>query len=75
MSCGCENTTERGLDMGALKFKAWLAANGIKQKEIRELLGICPTSAWKKINGKQDFTLKQIKTICKTYHITADIFL
>ena len=64
-----------GAFMDNLKFKAWLAENRIKQKEIMELLDLSRTSIDKKINGKEDFTLPQIRTICDKYGITADIFL
>lgn len=61
--------------MDSLKFKAWLAENRIKQKEIMELLDLSRTSIDKKVNGKEDFTLPQIRTICDKYGISADIFL
>lgn len=58
-----------------LGFKGWLAQNNIKQKEIAELLGISQTSAYNKINGRQEFTMSQVRTICAHYDISADIFL
>ena len=61
--------------MDALKFKGWLAQNKITQREIMDLLGLSQTSINKKVNGKEDFTLSQIKTICEHYKISADIFL
>lgn len=57
------------------KFKGWCAAHNIKVKEIAELLEIAPNNASEKINGKQNFTFAQIKTICERYGISADIFL
>lgn len=61
--------------MDALKFKGWLAENKITQREIMDLLDLSQTSINKKVNGKEDFTLAQIKTICEKYGISADIFL
>lgn len=56
-------------------FKAYMIANNIRQKEIAELLGISITSVNMKLNGKQDFSLAQVRTLCEKYNISADIFL
>ena len=61
--------------MEPLKFKAWLVENRISQKELMELLDLSGTSVNKKVNGKEDFTMPQIRTICEKYGISADIFL
>lgn len=61
--------------MDALKFKGWLTANKISQAELAEVLNLSMTSINKKVNGKEDFTLPQIKTICEKWGISADIFL
>ena len=55
-----------------LKFKAFLVERGIKQSEIAELLNINLTNVNEKLNGKQPFTLEQIKTICGKYDLSAD---
>lgn len=57
------------------KFKGWCAAHGIKVKDIADLLDIHVNNASEKMNGKQEFTLPQVKKICETYNISADIFL
>ena len=57
------------------KFKGWCAAHNVKVKDIAELLDIHINNASEKINGKQNFTLPQIKAICEKYSISADIFL
>lgn len=57
------------------KFKGWCAAHNIKGKDIADLLQINVNSVCKKMNGKENFTLPQIKVICKTYELSADIFL
>lgn len=56
-------------------FKGWCVSRGIRQKEIADLLGLGIQSVNNKLNGKEEFTLPQIKTICKHYNISADIFL
>lgn len=61
--------------MNGLKFKAWLAEHRISQKEIMILLNLSTTSINKKVNGKEDFTLPQIRKICEKYGISSDIFL
>lgn len=61
--------------MNGLKFKAWMVENRIPQKEIMNLLNLSQTSINKKVNGKEDFSLSQIRTICEKYKLSADIFL
>lgn len=61
---------ERSVKM--LKFKGYCVENKIKQSEIAELLEISVQSANKKINGKEPFTLPQVKKLCNTYHLSAD---
>lgn len=51
-------------------FKDYCKQNGIKQAELCDLLNLKSVSG--KLNGRQPFTLQQIKTICKHYHISAD---
>ena len=53
--------------MANLKFKGYMAENGIKQNEIAELLKIDVANVNLKVNGKQDFTLPQIRAICEKY--------
>lgn len=61
--------------MAYLKFKAWLVENEIKQKEVADLLEISVENLNKKVNGKQKFTLAQVKRICQKYGISADLFI
>lgn len=58
-----------------LNFKAWLALNRISQTEVAKVLGVTLQAVNSKVNGRSDFTLKQIKKICETYDVSADIFL
>jgi transcriptional regulator with XRE-family HTH domain len=55
-----------------LKFKGYCTEHQIKQKDIAELLNISVQSVNRKINGKEPFTLDQVKTICTHYGISAD---
>lgn len=61
--------------MKCLKFKAWMVENGIHQQEIADLIGVGLANTNAKINGRQNFTLDQVKAITSHYGISADIFL
>lgn len=58
--------------MDELKFKAWMVQNKIPQQEIASLLEISLQMTNAKINGREEFTLSQVKKICKEYQISAD---
>ena len=60
--------------MEELKFKAWMVQNKIPQQEIADLLEISLQMTNAKINGREDFTLSQVKKICKRYQISSDEF-
>lgn len=62
------------VSMDRLKFKGYCAEHGIKQAEISELLNITVSNVNEKINGKQEFTLEQVRTLCKKYGISADVY-
>ena len=55
-----------------LKFKGYMAENGIKQSEIAELLELDISNVNLKINGNQPWTLAQVKAICEKYDISAN---
>lgn len=57
-----------------LKFKGFCVENGIKQAEIADVLHISISRVNSKLNGREPFTLEQVKTLCKTYAISADIY-
>lgn len=57
-----------------MKFKAWLVENRISQKEVAELLGVSAVAVNRKLNGGENFTVKQIKVICEKYGLSADEF-
>lgn len=56
-------------------FKTWLVVKHIKQLEIANLLGVTLQTVNKKINGKSDWTLSEVRTICKVYGLSAEIFI
>lgn len=58
--------------MANLDFKAFLVRNGIKQKEIAEMLNITQENVNSKLNGRSDFTLKQVRFLCNKLQISAD---
>lgn len=58
--------------MKTLKFKGYCAEHGIKQSEIADLLKIHVQNVNEKLNGKQTFTLLQVKILCEHYNISAD---
>ena len=55
-----------------LKFKGFCAERKIKQRDIAKLLDITVQNVNKKMNGKEPFTLEQVKTLCKHFSISAD---
>ena len=57
-----------------LKFKGYCAENRIKQAELAKLLGCSLQSINNKINGRQDFTLAEVKILCSHYGISADTY-
>lgn len=59
----------------SLNFKAWAVINGVKQRDIADALGVSLQSVNNKMNGRGDFTLRQIKKLNKKYGVSADIFL
>ena len=58
--------------MKNLKFKAWCVEHNIKQNELAELLNLSIQSINNKLNGREPFTLAQVKTICHHYGLSAD---
>jgi predicted XRE-type DNA-binding protein len=69
----CEyQINERRNRMEELKFKAYCVSHKIRQGEIAELLDIALPNVNEKLNGKQAFTIKQIKILCEHYGISAE---
>lgn len=58
--------------MESLKFKGYCAEHNIRLAELSEVLGIHIQNVSEKMNGKQAWTLDQVKILCKHYGISAD---
>ncbi len=56
------------------KFRGWCAEHNISNKELALLLGVNESNMCLKMNGKQNFSIAQVKKICSTYGISADEF-
>lgn len=72
VSCKHATYSDRKGGEKMLKFKGYCAENKIKQSEVAELLDITVQNVNRKMNGKEPFTLEQVKTLCKHYGISAD---
>lgn len=60
---------------GYLKLKAYFVENGIKQSDVANLLNLSRSAFNSKLNrNKADFTLNQVRLICKTYGVSASEF-
>lgn len=60
---------------GYLKLKAYFVENGIKQSDVADLLDLSRSAFNSKLNrNKTDFSLNQVRLICKTYGISASEF-
>ena len=57
-----------------LKFKGYCVENGIKQTEIADLLNLSLSVVNQKMNGRLDWTLEQVRTLCRHFKISADIY-
>lgn len=60
---------------GYPKLKGYLKEKGIKQKTIAIVLGIKLNAFNNKLNGRSDFTMSEVKTLCEYLEIKSDIFL
>ena len=60
--------------MDCKRFKGYMAEHDIKQSEIAEILGITKENVNAKVNGRQDFTMSQVRILCQHYGISADDF-
>lgn len=55
------------------KFKAFLVENKISQREVADLLKKSPSALNQNLNGTGgDFSLTEIRILCRTYNISAD---
>lgn len=57
------------------KFKGFLAEKDIKQKEIANLIKVSEPTLSRRLNGRgSDFSIQDLKKICQSLGIKADIF-
>ncbi|MDO3680399.1 helix-turn-helix domain-containing protein [Paenibacillus ehimensis] len=57
------------------KLKALLDERGVSQKEVATLLGKSPSALNQNLNGTGgDFSLSEVRLICREYGISADEF-
>ncbi|KOF56645.1 MULTISPECIES: helix-turn-helix domain-containing protein [Clostridium] len=59
---------------GYAKVKGYLVEHGIKQKDVATILGMSNSTFNNKLNGIGDFTITQVKKMCKELNMNADIF-
>ena len=57
------------------EIKGCMASNNHTQKYLADTLKISCDSLNKKLNGKRDFTLKEISSIAKIYNKKTSFFL
>lgn len=58
--------------MEVLKLKGKMAENNDTLKELAKALGVSPTTAQYKVNGKTEFTQDEIARIIERYHLTKE---
>jgi len=56
------------------KFKAFLAENNIKLREIADLLGCGVPCISMKNNGHAEYTMSEIDRICSHFNISSETF-
>ena len=57
------------------KFKGYLAENNIQQKHVAKIINVSQATLSKRLNGKGgDFTIQDLKKICITLNVKAEIF-
>lgn len=59
---------------GYPKVKGYFVEHGIKQKDVAILLDMSVSTFNNKLNGTGDFTVQQVKKMCKDLNMRAEIF-
>lgn len=60
---------------GYAKLKGYLVEHGIKQQEVADLLGLDRSTLNVKLNrNNADFTLLEVRVLCRTYGLDANEF-
>ena len=60
--------------LGYPKVKGYLVEHGIKQKDVAKLLGMTVTTVNNKLNGIGDFSMKDVRIMCKKLGISSELF-
>jgi transcriptional regulator with XRE-family HTH domain len=61
--------------VGYAKLKGFLVEHGIQQQEIADALGIDRSTFNSKLNrNNADFTLSEVRYLCRTYHLDFNTF-
>ena len=58
-----------------LNLKAWMVVNKVTQIQFANALGVSKQTINKKINGRRNFTLAEIKALNKAFGVTANDFM
>ena len=63
--------------MEYMKLRARFTELGLTQAEVAEKIGISANSLSRKLNGRQDFKLSEVRSLCKVLAIDnqAEFFL
>lgn len=59
---------------GYPKVKGYLVEHGIKQKDVAKLLGITTTTVNNKLNGVGDFSMEEVRIMCRKLGINSEFF-
>jgi len=54
------------------RLRGYMAENGLRQSDLADLLGKTRAQANLKLNGKSEFTLGEVRTICNAWGIGCD---
>ncbi|MBR5301174.1 MAG: hypothetical protein IKU36_13180 [Bacteroidales bacterium] len=54
------------------KFAEYCRERDISFLDISKQLDISPFEAWQRFKGHEDFTLREIKTLCEKYGLSAE---
>jgi len=55
-------------------FKAWLAENGVKLKDVAEVLGTTVATISQKNNGFSDYTGRELNRLAEHFGLDLNIF-
>lgn len=60
---------------GYVELKKFMLENGIKQREIAEMLGVGASTMSQKLNRRgADFSLAEVRVLCDAYSLDPEFF-